>query len=181
MYTLIDELDYRGTPKYISPGTLESIHDVKLIIPKSDTLQLAYDDMIFTDKMLHDDPPVIVLTPPGFHISKLIEKEFHTNLSFANIEHIKNNIEKVLVEGLEITRSLKINSYDDFIEVNAKGNIFYDIISKMQGQKRYKQIGDPFSSAIACVLALVTRKIIVIKEIDTNQATNDIKIIYELI
>ena len=74
-YKLLDELEFKGIPKYISPGTLRSLRSATVYIPKSNLAPTPTDKELINDEAIIEIPPAIKLTPPGLGLSKLLEKE----------------------------------------------------------------------------------------------------------
>lgn len=176
---LIRQLEYRGVPKYISPGTFSGLSNVVIYITKSpdDTLptELPSENTIINKK-----PPSMTIKPPGLGLSKLIEKELRTNFSAVDYNYLNKNLEKALVERLEIARSFEIEKTNSSVTTRIKKGIFDVTVSSTSQKENIILLGDPLTSAIACILARVTRKPITIESIEkeeeeiiTNYKIND--------
>jgi hypothetical protein len=179
-YQIIDELGYNGTPQYISPNTLWGQKNTTLYIPKSDNLSKPTDEILSTSNILVDIPDAIKLIPPGQRLSQIIEKELRTNLSTVDINYLQNNLEKAIVEGLEIAYSIQILNNNPLIQVKIRETIFYEIIKMENEPKSMKKIGDPLTSSIACTLAQATRKPIIIENMELKPNENAIEINYKI-
>ncbi len=62
-----------------------------------------------------------------------------------------------------------------------KGTIFDQAIQEQNEKERKRHIGDPLSSAIACILARSTRKPVVIENIQIDPRGKTIKTDFKLI
>lgn len=177
---LIEELGYEGTPQHISPSTLWGLRNVVLYIPRTNKIPKPTDEYLSAEKAIINNPQAIKLTPPGLGLSRLIENELKTDFTTVNLEHLQYNLEKALVEGLEIADAFKMEILEQEVHVSMKATLFDQAI---QGQNEEGKIhvGDPLNSAIACILARSTRKPIVIENIQIDPKDNTIKTVYKIL
>ena len=176
---LIEELGYEGTPTYISPGTLRGLRTATIYIPKNDETQSPTDEQLSQDNTLIQSPPAIKITPPGLGLHRLLEEELRTNFSTADILYLQANLEKALVEGLEIVESCDIETEASEVKVTLRNSIFKETIDQLE--EKGLKIGDPLSSAIACILARSTRKPTTIQSIQNQPDGKTIVIIYKVL
>ncbi|MFX0136247.1 MAG: hypothetical protein ACFFDN_21585 [Candidatus Hodarchaeota archaeon] len=162
---ILEELGYKGTPKYVFPSTLWGLRNTVIYIPKSDNLTKPTDDQLSSDRVFIDNPKAIKLIPPGQCLSRLIEEEMKTNFSTVNLDYLKHNLEKVLVEGLEIANSFQMEISESKIHVEIKGTVFDQVLQGTNETKKEGYIGDPLNSAIACILLRSIRHPIIIEDI----------------
>ncbi|EMR73658.1 hypothetical protein MCGE09_00573, partial [Thaumarchaeota archaeon SCGC AB-539-E09] len=153
IHKLLDALEIKGNPIYISPGTLRGLRSVTIYIPKSDTSIIPSDESLSQEDLLIQNPQAIKLTPPGLGLSKLLEDELKLNFSTVNPEDLQYNLEKVLVEGLEIAEAFEIKFTGSTVQVDMKATIFDETVEALDELDTYRRIGDPLTSAIACILA----------------------------
>lgn len=175
-HKLLDELGYEGTPTHISPGTLRGLRTATLYIPKTNEIPMPTDEQLSQEQIIMNDPPAIKLTPPGLGLHSMIEKELKTNFSMVDLNYLQMNLEKALVEGLEIAEALEMEVTDTSIKIEIRGNIFDEILKQLYEEHHDPNIGDPLSSAIACILARSTREPIIIEQIEREPDTNSTRI-----
>jgi len=180
-YKLIEELGYEGIPYHISPSTLWGLSNTVLYIPKSDNTPNPTDEQLSASETFINNPQAIKLTPPGQNLSKLIEDELKTNFSTVDLEYLQYNLEKALVEVLEIAEAFQMESRESKIHVEMKGAIFHETIQEQNKSEKKRQIGDPLNSAIACILARSTRKLVVIENIQIEPRERTIKTDFKLL
>jgi hypothetical protein len=181
MEHILEKLNFSGIPKYVSQGTLAGFKKVKIVLTKTDLSQLPSDEQLSDDRMFLDEPPTMILTPPGFELSKLIEQELNVDLLSITISDLLKYLEKALVEGLEIAKSFKAEFHDNIVQAIIQETTFDAIIKQINKNGILKYIGDPLISAVACTLVLNTRQMIVINTIDFDDLNNSTKVIYEII
>jgi len=178
---LIEELGYKGTPIYISPSTLWGLRNTVIYIPRSDSTPKPTDEQLSVDEIIINNLQALKLTPPGQSLSRLIEEELKTNFSTVDIEYLQYNLEKALVEGLEIAETFRIEPRESMVHVEIKEAIFYETIQKNFESMKLQQIGDPLNSAIACILARSTKKAVVIENVQTKPGVRTIKTDFKLL
>ena len=176
----LDKLEFRGTPTYISPGTLRGLRSATVYIPKSDGHPMPSDEQLSLEEPLIENPQAIKLTPPGLGLSRLLEDELKTNFSVVDLEYLQYNLEKALVEGLEITEAFEMEASESTVRVEVRGSIFDDIIEELYELDAHRRIGDPLTSAIACILARSTRRSIIIEKVETEPKKKSTRIIYKM-
>ncbi|MFX0208625.1 MAG: hypothetical protein ACFFDT_21770 [Candidatus Hodarchaeota archaeon] len=180
-HKLVEELGYEGTPRHISPSTLWGLRNTVLYIPKLNHTITHTNEQLSSDDIVIDNPRAIKLNPPGQSLSRLIEEELKTNFSTVDLEYLQYNLEKALVEGLEIMETFQMELNESTVHVEMKDAIFYETIKGQIESKKQQKIGDPLNSAIACILARSTRKPVVIENIQTEPREKTIKTDFKLL
>jgi len=180
-HKLIEELGYTGTPQHISPSTLWGLRNTVIYIPKSNQTQTPTDEQLSNEKVLINNSHAIKLTPPGQGLSRLIENELKTNFSTVDLEYLQYNLEKALVEGLEIAEAFQMEPTESTVQVEIKGTIFHKTIQQLNENEKKQHIGDPLNSAIACILARSTRRPVIIENIQIEPREKTIKTDFKLL
>ena len=180
LHKLLDDLGFKGTPTYISPGTLRGLRSATVYIPKSDGSLTPSDEQLSHEGVFIINPSAIKLTPPGLGLSRLLEDELKTNFSTVGLEYLQYNLEKALVEGLEMAEAFEMEILDPIVQVEIRGTIFDEIIQEIDELGIHHHIGDPLSSAIACILAMSTRRAIIIRKIEREPKMNSIKFVFTI-
>ena len=178
-HNLAKELGYNGTPTYISPGTLRGLRTATVLIPKTDSSRLPSDERLSQERIIMEDPPALKLIPPGLGLHRLIEEELRTNFSTVDLDYLRVNLERALVEGLEIAESFEMEVGGSAVAVSLRGSIF-DNSSEELGGESVVQVGDPLSSALACILARSTRNRITIEQVVKDTADNTTRITFKM-
>jgi hypothetical protein len=174
---LLDELSYTGTPTYISPETLSDLRTATIYITESAP---PTDEELSNEDIFLQNLQIIKITPPGLGLSRLLEDELKTNFSTVNLEYLQNNIEKAIVEGLEIAEAFEMEVSEPTVQVKLKNTIFDTIIKELNETENQRLIGDPLSSAIACVLARSTHRPITIEKIEKQPKQKTTQITFKI-
>jgi len=162
--------NYRGDALYISPRSLEGITNVTVYISEAHDGTIPSGDELNFDLTKYVDPAVITLTPPGLDLTKMIEKELGDKFSITDINNIVSNLSDIIVEKLELTSYFEIRIMYSNVVTTVKDSIYNDLIYS-QNDDSGAIVGDPLTSAIACILSLSTHKAIKIASIEKNDST----------
>jgi len=180
IHELLNELEFNGTPVYISLGTLRGLRSATIYIPKSEQSQIPPDEELSREEAFMRNPQAVKLTPPGLGLSRLLEEELKTNFSTVDLQYLQYNLEKALVEGLEIAEAFEMEASESTVRVEVRGSIFDDVLEELDGLEAHWRIGDPLTSAIACILARITRSPITIEKVERDPRKKSTYIIYKM-
>ena len=165
---IINNRKLKGTSIYYSPDNLWGLSNVLLYIGKNVETQL--DEINESDGFELSDE-YAVLMPPGLALSNLIEEELNTNAATMKLANFKNNINKAVVDQLELAEEIdiQINQEDFLITIN-KSLLHKDLEDYYLDNEKEIIIGDPLISAIICILAKILHKPIIIENIKYNSS-----------
>jgi len=180
MQKSFEDMDFRGTPRHVSPATISGMRGAVLLIPRSDQTELPTDEQLSLEATVIESPSAVKLTPPGLGLSRLIESELRTNFSVVDLEYLQHNLEKAVVEGLEIADDFEMEINEPKIVVMVRGSVFYDVAEALNRKDGGTRFGDPLSSAMACILARSTRRPVVIEKIECEPKTRAIAATFDL-
>jgi hypothetical protein len=178
---ILHELDYKGTPRYLTQGTLEGLQRAVVYISKSQNFFELKDEHLLDEKMIITNPEAIKITPPGLGLSELFEEELRTNFSMVDLSYLKHHLNKVIVDGLEIAKSFEMTCFESNVHIEVKETIFDNIIRGLIREDMKIQIGDPLNSAIACVITRSTKRSVIIEKIEIDSKEKITKTDFKLI
>ncbi len=192
---IINELGYRGKAIYLPPKYFENPEANKAYLPKrleekppEPNLILKQENQFFLNY-----PEGILFTPPGAQLTKLFEKRLGISFTQVNLEYIKQNLPKLFIDDLEIAENLEIEikpskfstektgTNYSIIQVRITNSIFKKMVKENPKLSQiYNTIGSPLSNAIACTLAKVTGKPLIIDNIQSYKDGNIIEVTYKI-
>ena len=149
---------------YLPPKNLENFDSGLIFVAKSPNASLP--------SRIHEDNQMLIpksregvfLTPPGYALSMFFERELGSVFIKIGIEDLQFILPKLLVEKLELAQNLEVLVQRNIVTMKITGSIFTDICIETDfTPKSHKQIGCVFSSALACVLAKVSGKPVLIQ------------------
>jgi hypothetical protein len=176
---IIEELGYKGYPLHISPGTLWGMNNTILWISKDNITVRPSDEQLSSEELFLDDPKGIVISPPGQGLMRLMEDEINS-FTTMGFDELSLNLQRVLVEGLEVAESLEFVREDQMIKLTTKGIILLDLIQKNAKNPLNMRIGDPYNSAIASTLARSTRTPVLIESVEIDSKNEIVTTIFKI-
>lgn len=168
------ETDLKGI--YLPPKNLQDYTSSLIFIPTK-TNQLLPKAVETNLRQLQSENPVgLIITPPGFALSKLFEKQLKRPFTETSLRELQTQL-PTLFEELQITKHLTLKTKDNGIAVQIGSHIFKDLSEETKKLPRtYQTVGSPLSSALACVFAKATgRPITMEKEETTPEGTTTIQ------
>jgi len=161
-------LGYTGKGVYYPSQQLlaSGIQGWRVFISASDDRNFPSPNSISKDKIFYEQPKGVCITPPGSGLCALFEKELRTDFSKVDMNYIKNRLPPLLVEGLEIMEDFQMEVEENLVRVSFIGSIFYEFCSQIRRLPQFscESVGCPLCSAIACLLATVTNRQVIIEQ-----------------
>jgi hypothetical protein len=169
---MLTELVYQGKGVYLPPKYLKDFESSKIYLSAQDSMKLPplkqtrdQENRIF----LKDSGALI--TPPGMELSRLFEKTLGTSFMKVNLQYLEQNMPKLLIEDLEIAQKVEIKTENSRVHVRMESAIFKNLWKQaVKLRNVWCSLGDPLVSAIACALAKVTGKPVIVEK---NQISNE--------
>jgi hypothetical protein len=165
----------------MAPKEGDNIKNVFIFLPRSNYPGKITEELTKSEKLIIDDSSGLILTPPGLGLSWLIEDELRGNLLYSDLTHLNEDLEKVIVEGLELAKIFEMRNSDNNIFVRINGSIFDDIVRGHIERGNTRNFGDPLSSAMACILAKWTKNPITIESARMRTRTNIIELTFNIL
>lgn len=179
---IISELGYKGKGIYISPRTLQEFTSPVLFIPYEIDITIPPPEELTTEKVFHENPKGICLTPLGLDLASILEQRMGGNIFTIDLNQLREKLTRVIIEDLEIAQGFELEIDDPIIHVTIYKHIFNDICSEISKLKTfYPNIGEPLVSSIACLLAKVTGTPIAIDRINISKIEESIDIFYRML
>jgi len=179
---MVEDLNYKGKPIYIAPYPREAylpeymkgLKEMIVFIPAEDITTMPTMEEMAKKQFLLKNPKGICITPPGYGLTNLFEKELRTKFTQMNLERLCSSLPNIIVKNLELAKELEINQENDLINLKIVDSAYKDLYSTEKGFKSIHSIGCPLTSAIACALAITTAKLVTIAK---DAASPDLKTI----
>jgi hypothetical protein len=166
---VIQETDCVGNAIFFPPRYFKIPKTYKAYIPKDKNSILPTPRVIYREDLrvfskFIENPPAILITPPGAELLTLFEKTLKREFSTINLKYLIMNLPKLLVEDLEMVHHFEMNIEKEAIYVRIDGSV-YEKSKADEQQTIYFSFRSPLTSAIACVLASVLNKpVMIIKQ-----------------
>lgn len=181
---LLQQNDYNNKAIYLPPRYFKNPETTKAYIPKQKDQKPPTPEQIQNQEtqLFTQNPQGMLTTPPGAELTKFLEKTLGTTFTKEDMQHVQQNIPKLLIEDLEIAQNLEIKTENNKITVTIENTVFHELCKETQKLTNvYNTLGTPLSSAIACILAKATGKPTIIEKETINEHNKNIEIEYRLI
>jgi hypothetical protein len=165
---VIQETDYAGNAIFFPPTYFNIPETYRAYIQKDKnsrlpTLRTIYrEDPRFFVKFI-EKPPAMLITPPGSELVMLFEKKLKTKFSMMNLNDLEANLPKLLVEDLEMVHYFEMTVEKEAIHVKIEESEYGNPNTEEQ-KTIYFSFLSPLTGAIACVLAIVLNKPVMVME-----------------
>ncbi len=149
---------------YLPPRRLQDYTSSLVFIPIKHDQVLPTKETMDSERLESTDPAGLLITPPGFALSKLFETELKEQFIETSLRDLQTQLPK-LFDELGITKNLTIETEGSNIIVTIRNHVFEALCRETAKLKRtHRTVGCPLSSALACAFAKATGKPVVIEE-----------------
>jgi hypothetical protein len=150
--------------KYLPPKLMKDFESSSVFIPEQPG-QLPPQLKEVTGESPSQTRNVLLITPPGLGLSKLFEKLLGISFTKTDLSFVQQKLPTLLVEDLKLAKTVNLQIKNDTIVLELTGNVFKEICQDASNFPRaHKQVGCIFSSAVACVLAKASGKMVTIQK-----------------
>jgi hypothetical protein len=153
---------------YLPPKRLQDYTSSLVFVPTKPDQALPTTKETNPKELETQNPTGLLITPPGFGLSKLFEKKLEKPFIATCLEDLQTQLPK-LFDELQITKHLTIQTQDNSITVRITNHVFEDLCNETAKlELTHKILGCLISSAFACIFAKATGKPIVIEKEETG-------------
>ena len=163
---ILNELECDGKPIHFPPRSLKELKEPVLFIPKKGTYIPHAKEV--TEQEASSNPEGISIIDPGQGLLLLYEQKLGTDFTEKDLDYLKRQLPKLLVEDLELVDHIKINEEDDTIHVRIDGSIYQNLCRELKKQTQVSLLVCPLCNSIACALAKVTDKAVIIEKMEVS-------------
>lgn len=179
---IIDNLGYKGKALYIPPYPkdvylpeyLKGLKEMVVLISAEETTEMPTIEEMAKKQFILENPKGICITPPGFGVMSMFEKELRTDFTKITPENLPDTLPKLIVTNLELARNIEINHEKNLTHVKIEESVYKDLYSPEHKSRSLHLLGCPLASAIACALSKSTGKLVTITK---NTVSPDLKTI----
>jgi hypothetical protein len=179
---LLSQLNFPQKGIYLPPKNLQDPESSLVFLSKTPKQDLPTAQETTLNHLLSDNQDSLLLTPPGFGLSKIFEEKLGMSFTKTDLTHIQKSLPKILTENLEIIQNMDIQTQNNFITIELAGNIFQDDCQETQKYPHaHNALGCLLSSSIACALAKATGKPVTIENEEISNDGKTTKFEYRLL
>jgi len=184
---MLEDLSYKGKSVYVPPYPkdvylpehLKGLKEMIIFISATSTPEMPTIEEMARKEFLVKNPKGICISPPGYGLMGLFEKEMRTDFSHIDIESLYNILTKVVDLGL--AGGLEIETENNSIHITITDSVYKDLYSRERALKSVHLIGCPLVSAVACAIAKTTGKNVAIIKDKVSLDLKKIEVWYQTI
>ncbi len=180
---MISQLDFQGGIFYLPPCYSNAGDLQKAFLPKmkNSIFPLPSQSKEGQNPMI-ESPSGLLLVPPGAKLATNFEHIVKKNFSSVELKDLQRIFSKLLINKLEIAKSIDLSIEPNKIHITLKNSLFKAPIYEFDLKSaKYSRFGSSLGSALACVLSKVTNKIVFIEKEENIRNDEDLLIEYSLI
>jgi hypothetical protein len=153
----IQELEFKGDPIYLPPQLFGKRDVYKAYISKyvlTTPSTLDFKQKQEPEFLIHfiENPPAVLITPPGAELVPLFEKTLKTDFREVNLLYLQQNLPKLLTEDLEIANYFDVQFENEIVRAKIDGSL-YIFAKEERDQSNTTSFNSPIIGAIAFVIA----------------------------
>lgn len=184
---IIDDLNYKGKPIYVPPYPkeaylpeyLKGLKEMTLFIPSEDIAAMPTIEEMARKQFLLKNPKGICITPPGYGLSTLFEKELRTAFTQMTPEQLYDTLPTLIATDLELAKEFEIDAQNDLVHIKMVDSVYVELYLDVGNLKSIHSMGCPLTSAIACALTKTTGKLVTIAKDLVSADSKTIEIWYQ--
>jgi hypothetical protein len=183
---IVQAMECEGNAIYLPPKYLSDPQASKAYIPKRKGAELPTPnetqelDPRFSITFI-ENPAAVLLTPPGAELTNLFEKVLKTNFTRMDLQHLQENLPKLLIEDLEIAKNFEMEAENNIIRVKIEDSVYNALNIGAEKPANTYLFDSPLSNSIACALAKSTGKPIIIENQQISEDGRDMAIEYRIL
>ncbi len=123
------------------------------------------------------------LTPSGLDLANLFEDELGVEFIEVDMDFLHKSLPKLFIEGLEMVEDIKMKKRGNTVRFRIWNSTYKDLCSKVRKhtKKGCDSFACPLCSSIACTLARVTGKPVIIQRSKVSSNGEKLGIEYQII
>ena len=181
IHRTLSDLNLTSKGIYLPPKYLEDPESVLIYVPFDPEAPLPrYLEKKTSDRDL-ELKKGLLLTPPGFSLSKFFERRLKTSFTRMNLKTLKEKLPKSLIESWEIVEDAKMSLDRDSVIFESRKDILDELHKEAVRLNINETVGYALSSAIACAIAKASGRPIIIEREEYDSEKETTKTVYRML
>ena len=181
IHKTLSDLKLASKGVYLPPRYLEDPEAVLIYVSRDPEAQLPRRVETKKGSPSFELAKGLLLTPPGFSLSKLFEKKLKTSFTRMNLKTLKEELPKSLTESWEIVEDAEMRLGQDSVIFESRKDILEELHQEAVRLNIHETIGYALSSAIACAIAKTTGRPVIIEEEEHDSEKETTRIVYRIL
>jgi hypothetical protein len=158
------EFDLTEKGIYLPPRNLRNYDYSLVFVPKTPHTPLPEPDKT-SDKLFTKEKTGLFLTPPGFALSMVFERELGLSFTKIDLTQMQTMIAR-LIQKLEFAKDAQVRVQDRTITLEVTDSVFNTLCQETSNSqpRTHAQVGCVLASAFACAFAKASGRPIIIQK-----------------
>jgi len=166
---IIKDLKYKGQSYYIPPYPkdvylpkhLQGLKDMIVFISADSGTHMPAIEEMAKGKFLVN-PDGICIAPPGLGLATQLEKEMRTDITRMQLSELCESLPQTIMGDFQLAKEVGMKQENDQVYLRIFDSVYKDLYSQEEALRSIHFLGCPLVSAILCVIAKTTGKIVTI-------------------
>jgi len=163
------------------PEYLKGLKDPVVFVSSGTDFHLPPVGEILQSKFLLGDDKGVLFTPPGLGLLKQIEKRMKMQPTNLSINQICEILPVLILDDFALAKDILMSSETDGVHLTIQNSIYRSLFSSKTGSKSAQILGCPIASAIACVLAQASGKVVSVARTTVSSDLSTIEIVFRFV
>ncbi len=156
--------------KYLPPNLLKDFESSIVLISERSGESLPTPEDAIWEKLGQDKLNSIYITAPGWGLSKLFEQKAGHSFIAKDLNFVQRKFPKILVEDMGLAQAVDLEIRKDTVVLELSNSVLQDVCEETKNLPRtHNQVGCLLSSAVACVLAKASGKVVTIEKDELSE------------
>ena len=168
---IIADFKYKGKGYHIPsypkdvylPEHLKGLKDVLVFVSAEDTAEMPSIEELAEGKFLLKDSKGVLIAPPGLGLLEEMESKLNLDLTKTGLAELSEVLPQFLLENFGIAKDIALTVKEHGIELRIHDSIYKNLYSAEKHLKSVGMLGCPLASVVACALAKVSGKPVIIQ------------------
>ena len=180
---IIENLKYKGKGIFLPPQHSGESKSQKLFIPFENNIVVPPANNGTQEEVFSSSPQGLYLTPSGLDLADLFEDELGVDFIEVDLNFLQKSLPKLFIEGLEMVENIKMKKRGNTVRFRIWNSIYKDFCSKARKHTKNgcNSFACPLCSSIACTLARITGKPVIIARSKVSSSGEKLGIDYQII
>jgi hypothetical protein len=186
---IISDFQYKGKGYHIPaypkdvylPEHLRGLKDVVVFISAQDTADMPPIEDLAQGKFLLKNSKGVLIAPPGLGLLEETEKKLNVDWTKTSLHELSEVLPQFLLENFNAAKNITLTFKDNVINLKIYDSIYINLYSAENHLKSVSMLGCPLASAVACAIAKVSGKPVIIQKYRISLDGTTVEIQYGIV
>jgi hypothetical protein len=186
---IVKDLKYKGKSYYIPPYPkevylpehLKGLKEMIVFITADSGPSMPSIEEIARSRFLLENPKGICIAPPGLGLLAQFEKELKTDITKLELGELCETLPQVILESFQLAKEIEMGTKRNQVHLKISDSAYKNLYSREEKLESVHFLGCPLVSAIACLIAKTTGKIVTLHRDRISPDGQIIEVLYRFL